>query len=88
MAKQSQKSKDKNTEILHVINNYAQTLRSRSKRVEMLIKEKSLKITFKISNERLSLTFLLLSLTLNSTKFKFKFIIKSGTKHRQLIAKI
>ena len=37
MAKQSQKSKDKNTEILHVINKYAQTLRSRRKRVEMFL---------------------------------------------------
>ena len=47
MAKQSQKSKDKNTEILHVINKYAQILRSRRKRVEMLLKKKSLQITFK-----------------------------------------
>ena len=47
MSKQSQKSKDKNTEILHVINKYTQILRSRRKRVEMLLKKKSLKITFK-----------------------------------------
>ena len=47
MAKQSQKCKDKNTEILHVINEYTQILRSRRKRVEMLHKKKSLKITFK-----------------------------------------
>ena len=47
MAKQSQKSKDNNTEILHAINKYTQILRSRKKRVEMLIKKKSLKITFK-----------------------------------------
>ena len=46
MAKQSQKCKDKNTEILHVINKYAQILTSRRKRVEMLLKKKSLKITF------------------------------------------
>ena len=47
MAKQFQKCKDKNTEILHVINKYSQTLRSRRKRVEMLLKKKSFKITFK-----------------------------------------
>ena len=47
MAKQSQKSKDNNTEILHAMNNYTQILRSRRKRVEMLLKKKSLKITFK-----------------------------------------
>ena len=41
MAKQSQKSKDNNSEILHSI------LRTRRKVVEMLLKEKSLKITFK-----------------------------------------
>ena len=46
MAKQSQKCKDKNTQILHVINKYNQILRSRRKRVEMLLKKKSLKITF------------------------------------------
>ena len=47
MAKPSQKSKEKNTEILHVINKYAKILRSRGKRVEMFLKKKSLKITFK-----------------------------------------
>ena len=47
MAKQSQKSKDNNKEILHAINKYTQILRSRRKGVEMLLKEKSLKITFK-----------------------------------------
>ena len=47
MAKQFQKSKVKNTEILHVINKYAQILRSRRKNVEMLLRKKSLKITFK-----------------------------------------
>ena len=47
MVKQSQKSKDKNTEILLVINKYAQILRSRRKRVEMFLKKKSIKITFK-----------------------------------------
>ena len=47
MAKESQKSKDKNTEILHVINKYAQILRSTRKRVDMLLKKKSLKITIK-----------------------------------------
>ena len=47
MTKQSQKSKHKNTEILHVINKYAQILRSRRKLVEMLLEKKSLKITFK-----------------------------------------
>ena len=47
MAKQSQKSKDNNTEILHAINKCTQILRSRRKRVEMLLKKKSLKITFK-----------------------------------------
>ena len=47
MAKQSKKSKDKNTEIQHVINKYTQILRSRRKRIEMLLKKKSLKITFK-----------------------------------------
>ena len=46
MAKQSQKSKDKNTETLHVINKYTQLLRSKRKRVEMILKKKSLKITF------------------------------------------
>ena len=63
MAKQSQKSKDNNTEILHVINKYAQILRSRRKRVEMLLKKKSLEITFKFFNEGLPLTMLPLSLT-------------------------
>ena len=38
MSKQSQKSKDKNTEILHVINKYTQILRSRRKRVEMFLR--------------------------------------------------
>ena len=47
MVKQSQKCKDKNTEILHVIIKYAQILVSRRKGVEMLLKKKSLKITFK-----------------------------------------
>ena len=47
MAKQSQKSKDNNTKFLHAKNKYTQTLRSRRKRVEMLLKKKSLKITFK-----------------------------------------
>ena len=47
MAKQSQKSKDKNTEILHVINKYTQILRSRRKGVKMFLKKKSLKIAFK-----------------------------------------
>ena len=47
MTKQSQKSKDKNTKILHVINKYAQILRSRRKSVEMLLKRKNLKITYK-----------------------------------------
>ena len=47
MVNQSQKSKDKNTEILHVINNYAQIFRSRRKGVEMLLKKKSPMITFK-----------------------------------------
>ena len=32
MAKQSQKSKDNNTEILHAINKYIQILRSRRKK--------------------------------------------------------
>ena len=47
MAKQSLKSKDNNTEILHAMNKYTQILRSKRKRVEMLLKMKSLKITFK-----------------------------------------
>ena len=47
MAKQSQKSNINNTEILHAINKYAQILRSRRKGVEMLLKKKSLKVTFK-----------------------------------------
>ena len=47
MAIQSQESKDNNTEILNAINKYTQILRSRRKRVEMLLKKKSLKITFK-----------------------------------------
>ena len=47
MAKQSLKYKDKSIEILHVINKYTQILRSRRKRVEMLLKKKSLKITLK-----------------------------------------
>ena len=47
MAKQSRKCKGKNAEILHAINKYTQILRSRRKRVEMLLKQKSLKITFK-----------------------------------------
>ena len=41
MAKQSQKSRDKNTEILQVINKYAQILRSRRERVNMLLKKES-----------------------------------------------
>ena len=47
MAKQSQKSKDNNTEILHAMNKYTQLLRSRRKGVQMLLKKKSLKITYK-----------------------------------------
>ena len=47
MAKQSQNSKDNNTEILHAMNKYAQILTSRRNGVEMLLKKKSLKITFK-----------------------------------------
>ena len=47
MAKQSQKLKDNNTEILHAINKYTQIIRSRRKRVEMLLKKKSPRITFK-----------------------------------------
>ena len=39
MAKQSQKSKGNNTEILHAINRYTQILRSIRKRVEMLPKK-------------------------------------------------
>ena len=62
MSKQSQKSKDKNTEILHVINKYTQILRSRRKRVEMFLRKKSLKITFKLYNEGIPLTLLPLSL--------------------------
>ena len=46
MAKQSQKSKDNNTEILHTMNKYTQIIRSRRKRIEMLLKKKSLQITF------------------------------------------
>ena len=64
MAKQYQKSKYNNTEILHVMNKYSQILRSRRiKRVEMLLKKKSLKYTFKLSNEGLPLIQLPLSLT-------------------------
>ena len=44
MAKQSQKSKDKNMEILQEINKYTQI----KKRVEMFRKKKNLKITVKI----------------------------------------
>ena len=47
MAKQSQKFKGKNAEILNVINKYTHILRSKRKRVEVLLKKKSLKITFK-----------------------------------------
>ena len=47
MAKQFQKSKNKNTEVLHVISKYTQILRVRRKRVEMFLRKKSLKITFK-----------------------------------------
>ena len=47
MAKQSQRSKDNNTEILHVMNKYTQILQSQRKEIEMLLKKKSLKITFK-----------------------------------------
>ena len=47
MAKQSQKSKDNNTEILHAMNKYTQLLRSRRKWVQMLLKKESLKITYK-----------------------------------------
>ena len=63
MAKQPQKSKDNNTEILHAINKYTQILRSRRKGVEMLLKKKSLKISFKLSNEGMPLILLPLSLT-------------------------
>ena len=52
MAKQSQKSNDNNTEILHAMNKYTQILRSRRKRVELFLKEKSLKITFKTFNKK------------------------------------
>ena len=47
MVKQSQKSKDNNTEILHAMNKYTQILRSIRKGIEMLFKKKSLKIAFK-----------------------------------------
>ena len=47
MAKQSQKSKDKNTEILHLFKKYTEILSSRRKWVEMPLKKESLKITFK-----------------------------------------
>ena len=47
MAKQSQKSKDNNTEILHTINKYTQILRSRRKGVEMLLKKRVLSLLFK-----------------------------------------
>ena len=47
MAKQSQKQNINNTETIHAINKYTQILRSRRKGVEMLLKKKSLKITFK-----------------------------------------
>ena len=63
MAKQSQISKDNNTEILHAINKYTQILRSRRKRVEMLLKKKSLRLLLKLSNEVLPLILLSLSLT-------------------------
>ena len=59
MAKQSQKSKDNNTEVLHAMNKYTQILRSRRKRGEMLLKKKILKNIFtKLSNEGLPLTLL------------------------------
>ena len=63
MAKQSQKSKDNNTEILHAMNKYTQTLRTRRKGVEMLLKKKSLRLLLKLSNEGLPLILLPLSLT-------------------------
>ena len=47
MAKQSQKSKDNNTEILHTMNTHTQIIRSRRKRIEMLLTKKNLQITFK-----------------------------------------
>ena len=58
MAKQCQKSKDKDTEIQHVINKYTQILRSRKKGIEMLIKKRVLKLLLKLSNEELHLTLL------------------------------
>ena len=63
MAKQSQKSKDKNTEILHLINKYAQILRSRRKKVETLLKKRVLRLPLKLSNEGLRQTILPPSLT-------------------------
>ena len=45
------------------MNKYTQILKSRRKRVEMLLKKKSLKNTFKLSNEGLPLILLPLSLT-------------------------
>ena len=60
MSKQSQNSKDKNTEILHVINKYTQILRSRRKRVEMFLRV--LRLPLKLYIEGLPLTLLPLSL--------------------------
>ena len=58
MAKQCQKSKDKDTEIQHVINKYTQILRSRKKGIEMLIKKRVLKLLLNLSNEELPPTLL------------------------------
>ena len=63
MAKQSQKSIDNNTEILHALNKYTQILRSRRKRVEMLFKRRVLRLLLKFSNKGLPLILLPPSLT-------------------------
>ena len=55
MAKQSQKTKDTNTEILLVMNKYTQILGSRRNRVEMLLKKRVFRFLLKLSNEGLPL---------------------------------
>ena len=64
MAKQSQKSKDNNTEILRAMKKYTQILRSRRKRIlKCSLKRRVLRLILKLSNEGLPLILLPLSLT-------------------------
>ena len=63
MAKQSQISKNNNTEILHAMNKYTQILRSRRKGYKCSLERRVLRLLLKLSNEGQPLILLSLSLT-------------------------